>query len=263
MKCWGLNRFLTIFLFLVLVPWVVASSQITDSVAIVKESPARKVVSTLLVPTLLIGTGIATMYDRGWYSSYDAYECIQKNYPDFHTNIDDYLMLLPAAAAYGLNFAGVKGANNFTDRSLIYLVSLSLATVTTGIIKRSTDVLRPDGSDFRSFPSSHTTIAFVSATLLHEEYKDKSIWYGVAGYSIATASGVLRMLNNKHWMSDVLVGAGLGILTTKAVYLLYPLVKDSLGTKSGRRSNNNLSLVPYFSPDHYGVFLQYQIFRSL
>lgn len=120
-------------------------------------------------------------------------------------------------------------------------------------------MLRPDGSDYRSFPSSHTTIAFVSATFLHEEYKDQSIWYGVAGYSIATASAVLRMLNNRHWMSDVLVGAGLGIMTTKAVYLLYPLVKESLGTKFSKRSNNSLSLVPYFSPDHYGIFLQYHI----
>lgn len=199
------------------------------------------------------------MYDRGWYSSYDAYECIQENYPDFHTSIDDYLMFLPAAGVYGLNLSGVKGANNFVDRSLIYLVSLSLATVTTGIIKRSTDILRPDGSDFHSFPSTHTTIAFVSATFLHEEYKDQSIWYGVAGYSIATASAVLRMLNNRHWMSDVLVGAGLGILTTKSVYLLYPLVKESLGPKFSKRNNNNLSLVPYLSPGHYGIFLQYHI----
>ena len=235
------------------------SAQVADSSYISKEKPYKTVLNTLLAPTILIGTGVATMYDRGWYSSQDAYECIQKNYPDFHFNVDDYLVFLPTIAVYGLNWAGVKGKNNFLDRSLIYVVSVSLAGITTGIIKRSTDVLRPDGSDYLSFPSSHTALAFASATFLHEEYKDQSIWYGVAGYSIATASGVLRMLNNKHWMSDVLVGAGIGILATKVTYLLYPLVKDCIGTRRRQKGASNLSLVPYVAGNHYGIHLQYQI----
>lgn len=226
---------------------------------VVQERPERKVVSTLLAPTLLIGTGIATMNDRGWYSSQDAYECIQEKIPNFHTHIDDYLIFVPAAGVYGLNLAGVKGENSFLDRSLVYLFSFSLTAATTGIIKRSSGILRPDGSDTRSFPSSHTAIAFVSATFLHEEYKDQSIWYGVAGYSIATVSGVLRMMNNRHWMSDVLVGAGIGILATKVVYLLYPVVKGSLNRKSGNNSQSSLTLAPYVSRDHYGIFLQYHI----
>lgn len=254
MKFLELNRivklFPALFLFLAIFPRPTITAQIFDS---------TKVVSALLAPTVLIGTGIATMNDRGWYSSHDAFESIQENYPDFHTYIDDYLMFLPAAGVYGLNLAGVKGKQHFFDRTVVYLISLSLATVTTNIIKKSTNVLRPDGSDFRSFPSTHTTIAFASATFLHEEYKDQSIWYGVAGYSIATLAGVLRMMNNRHWMSDVLVGAGLGILTTKAVYLLYPVVKESLGPKFSRKRNKNLSLVPYYSPDHYGIFLNYRI----
>jgi len=235
------------------------SAQVVDSSDISKEKPCRTVLNTLLAPTLLIGTGIATMNDHGWYSSQDAYECIQENYPDFHTKLDNYLVALPAIGVYGLNWAGVKGKNNFLDRSLIYLVSVSLAGITTGIIKRSTDVLRPDGSDYLSFPSTHTALAFASATFLHEEYKDQSIWYGVAGYSIATASGVLRMLNNKHWMSDVLVGAGIGILTTKVTYLLYPLVKNCTGNRRRQNGASNLSLVPYVAANHYGIHLQYQI----
>lgn len=241
-----------------ILPCATLSAQLTDSSYISKEKPCKTVINTLLAPTILIGTGIATMYDRGWYSSQDAYECIQENYPDFHSKVDNYLVALPAIGVYGLNWAGVKGKNNFLDRSLILLVSVSLASVTSGIIKRSTDVLRPDGSDYFSFPSSHTTLAFVSATFLHMEYKDQSIWYGVAGYSIATASGVLRMLNNKHWMSDVLVGAGIGILATKVTYLLYPLVKDCIGARRKQKGDNNLSLLPYVAGNHYGIHFQYQ-----
>jgi len=253
-----LRKSLAIMLSALILPCALISGQPADSTDLPVEKPLRVVVNTLLAPTLLIGTGIASMNDGGWYSDQDAYECIQENYPDFQTNVDDYLVFLPAAGVYGLNWAGVKGKNNFLDRSLIYLVSASLGMVTSGIIKRSTDVLRPDESDYLSFPSSHTTLAFVSATFLHEEYKDQSLWYGVAGYSIATASAVLRMMNNKHWMSDVLVGAGIGILTTKASYLLYPLVKDCLGRRK-HKAAANLSLLPYAAPNHYGISLHYQI----
>jgi len=251
-----------IFLSALIMLSVTLSAQVADSSHISKEKPCKTVLNTLLAPTILIGTGIATMDDKGWYSSQDAYECIQENYPGFHTKAENYLVFLPALAVYGLNWAGVKGKNNFLDRSLILLVSVSLASVTSGIIKRSTDVLRPDGSDYLSFPSSHTALAFASATFLHEEYKDQSIWYGVAGYSVATASGVLRMLNNKHWMSDVLVGAGIGILTTKITYLLYPLVKDCIGNRRKQKGDTNLSMVPYVAANHYGnhygIHLQYQ-----
>ncbi|MCK5702418.1 MAG: phosphatase PAP2 family protein, partial [Cyclobacteriaceae bacterium] len=204
------KKSLVIILSILILSCSITSGQVADTLDTSMEKPKKIFVNSFLAPTILIAAGVATMYDRGWYSSYDAYECIQENYPDFHSNLDDYLVFLPAAGVYGLNWAGVKGKNNFIDRSLIYLVSVSLAAATNAIIKGSTDVLRPDGSDYNSFPSNHTALAFVSATFLHMEYKDQSIWYGIAGYSIATATGVLRMLNNKHWMSDVLVGAGIG-----------------------------------------------------
>ena len=163
------KKSLVIFLSILMLPYVIASGQVADSLDTSKEKPKKIFVNSFLAPTILIGAGVATMYDRGLYSSYDAYECIQENYPDFHSNLDDYLSFLPAAGVYGLNWAGVKGNNNFIDRSLIYLVSVSLAAATTGIIKASTNVLRPDGSDYNSFPSNHTALAFVSATFLHME----------------------------------------------------------------------------------------------
>jgi hypothetical protein len=210
---------------------------------------------------------MATVDDRGWYSSQDAQECIRKNFPGFHTNLDDALMLVPAAAVYGLNGAGVKGKHNFTDRSLMFLSSLGFSLAVNTLIKSASDIERPDGSDTRSMPSNHAAIAFVSATFLHEEYKDRSIWYSVAGYSVATATGVLRILNNEHWMSDVLVGAGLGILITKTAYWVYPKLKEGVQRRSGRADNNQLSLTPYVSPGrsgfpgHYGLYVNYSLNR--
>lgn len=234
-------------------------AQTMDSTANAPRDPPGKAVSVFLAPTLLIGGGIATLGDHLWYDRYDAYECIQRNYPDFQSSVENYLVFLPAVSVYGLNLAGVKGKNNFTDRSLRLLVSITLAGISSNFLKSATKVWRPDGSDDRSFPSSHTALAFVSATFLHEEYKDRSPWYSIAGYSIATAAGVLRMMNNEHWLSDVLVGAGLGILTTKLVYWIDPLLRKRLSNGSTRQGNDNLSFLPYVSPDHYGVFLQYRI----
>ncbi|HEC41542.1 MAG TPA: phosphatase PAP2 family protein [Bacteroides sp.] len=244
-----------ILLLTFLLSQVTVSAQYSDSTDIAPAWHQRTAVQVLAVPTILMGAGIATMGDNGLYSSQDAYECIQEKYPDFHTSIDDYLLWVPAATVYGLNLAGVKGKNNFVDRSLIYVISVSLASLTSTAIKNTTGVLRPDGSANNSFPSGHTTVAFVSATFLHEEYKDLSLWYSVAGYSVATATGVLRMLNNKHWMSDVFFGAGLGILSTKVVYLVYPHMKNMFGSKN---NSSNLTLIPSLYNDHYGIYLQYR-----
>ena len=108
-------------------------------------------------------------------------------------------------------------------------------------------VFRPDSIDNNSMPSGHTTLAFISATFLFEEFKDVSIWIGVAGYSIATATGVIRMLNNKHWMSDVFVGAGLGILVTELTYFVYPVVKGFITSKIHSSKERSMSLSPYYS----------------
>jgi membrane-associated phospholipid phosphatase len=47
----------------------------------------------------------------------------------------------------------------------------------------------------------------------------------VAGYAVAFTTGYLRMYNNKHWLSDVVAGAGVGILSTDLAYFLYPKIK--------------------------------------
>jgi membrane-associated phospholipid phosphatase len=56
-------------------------------------------------------------------------------------------------------------------------------------------------------------------------YKDVSIWYGISGYIIASGTGVLRIYNNRHWLTDVAAGAGM-ILCTKTAYWLYPKCKN-------------------------------------
>jgi hypothetical protein len=141
---------------------------------------------------------------------------------------DDILQFSPALMVYGLNIAGIKGRNNVFDQTMIYVMSNLILNGTVQSIKNISQEQRPDLSDYRSFPSGHTAEAFASAEFLREEYKDKSPWLGYLGYGMAVTTGCLRMYNQKHWVSDVIAGAGLGIISTRLSYILYPLIQKKL-----------------------------------
>ena len=121
----------------------------------------------------------------------------------------------------GLKIGGIEGRSDWGR----YLASTAMAYgIMAGFvngIKYTAKEMRPDGSTANSWPSGHTATAFVGATLLHKEYgMTRSPWYSVAGYGVATATGVMRVLNNRHWVSDVLSGAGIGIMSTELAYAL-------------------------------------------
>ena len=69
---------------------------------------------------------------------------------------------------------------------------------------------------FTSFPSGHTTTAFAVATVLATEYKDKPI-VPILAYTVATFTGLSRIHDNRHWASDVFMGAALGYSIGKLI----------------------------------------------
>lgn len=150
------------------------------------------------------------------------------DHPHNKIHLDNYLMFAPAVSVYALDIAGVKAKHNFRDRTMILLLSNIITNGMVFSVKNMAHQLRPDESDYLSFPSGHTAEAFTSAEFMRQEYKDVSPWYGVAGYAMATATGVLRMYNNKHWFSDVMTGAGIGMASTKFAYWLYPKIQRAV-----------------------------------
>ena len=96
-------------------------------------------------------------------------------------------------------------------------------------IKYTAHVRRPDKSNYKSFPSGHTATAFMAAMMMHKEYGDRSPWYSISAFTVATATGISRILNNRHWLSDVLAGAGIGILSTELGYYLADLIFKDKG----------------------------------
>ena len=148
----------------------------------------------------------------------------------FKTGIDDYTQFFGPAAVVGLKFGGYEGRSDWPRLLASAGMSYGLMALFVNTIKYTAKEMRPDGSTANSWPSGHTATAFVGATLLHKEYGlTRSPWWSVAGYGVATATGVMRVLNNRHWISDVLSGAGLGILSGELGYAICDLLFKGKG----------------------------------
>ena len=117
-------------------------------------------------------------------------------------------------------------------------------------LKNTSNVLRPDGSATNSFPSGHTATAFMGAEFLWQEYKDSNIWYGIAGYAVAAGTGFFRIYNDRHWVSDVAMGMGVGIMSTKIAYWLYPTLQRNFFQKN---KNTQIALAPFYTKHHSGM----------
>jgi len=149
---------------------------------------------------------------------------------NFHSEVDNYTQFSGIALTAGLKMAGVEGRSSWPRLVASSLVSYGVMAAFVNGIKYSAKELRPDESTRNSWPSGHTATAFVGATILHKEYGlTRSPWYSIAGYSVATATGVMRVLNNRHWISDVLSGAGIGILSTELAYGICDLLFKDRG----------------------------------
>lgn len=134
------------------------------------------------------------------------------------TSIDDYTQYVPAAAVFAMDAAGMKGKYKPQQQLFLYALGNVTATVIVQPMKRIIGRARPNKSDFHSFPSGHTSTAFVAAEFLHQEYGHYSPWISIAGYATAATTGYLRMYNNEHWLGDVLAGAAIGMASTKFIY---------------------------------------------
>lgn len=192
--------------------------------------------SALIIPLTGIAYGVAAFNDGAIRTlNISTRNEIQQHHASFSSSLDDYLQWSPAVAVIGLNAAGIRGRNSFGNELLIYGVSTTLMAGTVYSLKHCINERRPDGSNAQSFPSGHTATAFAAAEWLRTEYHDRSPWIGVAGYLAATATGVLRMFNNRHWISDVVSGAAVGFLCTRAAYCITPWIKKSVLRKSAKQ----------------------------
>ncbi|MEO6521501.1 MAG: phosphatase PAP2 family protein [Mucilaginibacter sp.] len=183
---------------------------------------------------------------------------ILKTDPGFSSaKTENYFQFAPVILVYGLNFVGVSGKNTFLDRTILLGISGGFVSIMTSTLKHTTNRLRPNSADYLSFPSGHTSTAFAGAEFMAQEYSEKSPWYGVVGYTIATTTGIFRLYNHDHWFSDVVAGAGFGIISTKLAYLVYPYLRNAL-TRTDKKGKSSM-LVPTYQDGMAGFTFAMQL----
>ncbi len=205
-----------------------------------------------IVPAVLFGITAIT-----WSKKEEIREVRNRYIPTFRYHFDDYLQYAPGATVLALNAIGIKGKHSPKRMLISYGFSMAIMGVLVNSIKRTAGVQRPDASSKNSFPSGHTAMAFTNATVLHKEYgMYRHPLYSVGGYTAATVTALGRGLNNRHWLTDVLTGAGMGIASTELGYLLANQILKNRGMNTPLRNNPiPISHKPSFLELHLGYTL--------
>jgi membrane-associated phospholipid phosphatase len=195
---------------------------------------------SLIIPSIFVGYGVLSLNFNAlkdvnvWFKD-QLWQPGQKQL----FSVEDYFTVAPIVAVYAMNFAGYKGMNNIVDRSIMLGMANLISNGLVFGVKSLGYEERPDKSNRYSFPSGHTAQAFVSAEFARLEYRGGSPWVGIGAYAMAVSTAVLRMYNNKHWFGDVVAGAGLGIVSTRFAYYIYPSIKKRLfGARKIRETTN-------------------------
>jgi len=219
----------------------------TDSSISLKHNfPCR----SLIVPGVMLAYGFTALKWDGFQDwNEEIHDEMWNESPHRQIHIDNYLQWVPAASVFALNFAGVKSKHSFIDRILICGIATAFQSSVVYSLKTIIHEARPNAEGTLSFPSGHTANAFAGAEFMRLEYKDVSPLLAIAGYAIAATTGYLRMYNNKHWLSDVVAGAGWGILSTDLAYYVYPYVKRFL---FGRHSLSTV-VMPTYQNGAWGI----------
>lgn len=217
-------------------------------------NPYRFKATDVIAPAVMIGAGISGLVWKGMKSV--NHKVTDGLWGDGHKKIkiDNVTEYLPLVATYGLRLCGVKGLHDYADLTIImgtaYLMMAAIVYPTKDFIYSP----RPKGDPrVNSFPSGHTAWAFTGAEVMRREYWHVSPWIGVSGYLIATGTAFLRLYNGAHWLTDVLAGAGIGILCAEAAYWLYPAITKALFPK---QYNKNIFLAPQASRNSLGMACQ-------
>lgn len=184
--------------------WVYAESQVEKNGNLLQ----------ILLPVTALG--FTLFYDKGgWHQG----KLVMLNYSS-------------AKNSYSYNIKhseGREGAGQFAK-------SFITAQFITGSLKSIVHKERPNGNCCDSFPSGHTTAAFVGAAFIQKRYGWK---YAIPAYLSAAYTGYSRVDAHKHFTEDIVAGAAIGILSS--FYFTRQYKED------------DLIFEPIIVPDGYGI----------
>lgn len=211
----------------------------TPDLRFTKESPNKNTdrylkPQALIIPTSLLLYGCLKPAIRGIQNVDDDIRAqVLKQYPNFKTSAADYLMWAPSAALYTLKALNVPTKHSFKEQLVIEAGSIIITGGVGIVMRKISGSMNVYNKDDTKFPSGHTANTFRGAEIFHQELKDSHKVLSYAGYFMASGVGALRIINKNHLLTEVLAGAGLGILSTKLTYWIFEKI-------SPRNLKNNL-----------------------
>lgn len=176
----------------------------------------------------LAATGIAMVFDQKVRDKiHDNTDSFGESISEFGNAFGNGLYVYSGLLAFAVigKAAGSRGMYGVSSRALkSTLLSGAGAVVLKSLIGRKRPTNSPDDPfTFRaftftdnSFPSGHTAVTFALATSVAREIRGN--WDDLALFSLAAVTGYARMHDDRHWLSDVIFGAGIGILSARVVH---------------------------------------------
>ncbi|WP_051718631.1 phosphatase PAP2 family protein [Hymenobacter sp. IS2118] len=214
-----------------------------------------KLFRATVIPAALITYGAVTAQGNAGINR-QSREFVRKQFRPVNSMIDNTVIFLPYLELGAVALAGVESRDDRLNTLLVIAKGEAIMLASVYAVKYLSREQRPDGSNNQSFPSGHTAQAFLAASIVHTEFRNKSQWYGVGAYTIASSVAALRMINDKHWQSDVVAGAGFGILSAHLAYLSH---RNRWGRKSIGRG---IGLAPaYFGSGASGMTITWRATR--
>ncbi|MBF6609974.1 MAG: phosphatase PAP2 family protein [Chryseobacterium sp.] len=189
---------------------------LSDSVHIPKDIRYKFDKNKTYLPVLLMFAG-AVSDGNGRKDVKETMASGARRFSEYQNSVDDYAQFLPFAGLYAFEWLGMTPRTDWKNRTAIIIKAQIMNLGMIHLLKSTLNHQRPDGSAY-SFPSGHTANVFAGAALVSIEYGQHHPWVPYAAYGVASGVGVMRMINNKHYISDVLFGAGLGILSARLAY---------------------------------------------
>ena len=168
---------------------------------------------------------------------------------------EDYVQYLPLAAVYALDLTKMEAQSKPLDQTLKLGMAYANLGIVVNTIKYTSKIERPDGSSNNSFPSGHTATAFIAAEFLRQEFGKGRPAITLAGYAAACYVGTMRMMHNRHYLTDVFAGAGIGILSVQMAYWIYPKIVARLQQRNSEKSAETMHLQSFVTPFGAGLRL--------
>lgn len=180
----------------------------------------------LILPSALITFGVAGVKSSGNAGLKRDWQLAMAGLRgENYCYIDNYMQYVPIVMELGCGIFDKRAKHGFIDRALLSATATVVFLYMDVPLKNFLEEKRPDSGTEDSFPSGHTATAFMGAELVRSEYP---LGYGIAAYTFAVGVAFLRTYNDRHWINDVIAGAGIGILSARIAHWLLPIEKKLL-----------------------------------